>query len=148
MEETSIEGARAVLANITGNLTFDDYNEASNIVHDAVGDDANIFIGAVIDSSMGEEIRVTIIATGYNGVKTKRTVPVPAHLANNDPLRLVSYRPQRVVTDRPPILNQVAEAATVEPTMQAKTLTLERPIIPAAVLDDRNIPAFLRKQAD
>jgi len=142
MEEVSITGARAVLCNITGNLTFDDYNEASNIVHDAVGDDANIFIGAVLDPSMSDEVRVTIIATGFNSAKPQR---VGAAAAYGDPGRLVSYRPQRIVTDRPVVTPAQAAA---EATAQVKNLTLERPAPGTTMIDDRNIPAFLRKQLD
>ena len=142
MEEVSITGARAVLCNITGNLTFDDYNEASNIVHEAVGDDANIFIGAVLDPSMNDEVRVTIIATGFNSTKPQR---VAAAVGFGDPARLVSYRPQRLVTDRPVV--SVSAPGAVEATAQAKNLTLDRPAGPA-MIDDRNIPAFLRKQLD
>jgi len=143
MEEVSVTGARAVLCNITGNLTFDDYNEASNIVHDAVGDDANIFIGAVLDPSMADEVRVTIIATGFNSSKPQR---VGAAAAYGDPGRLVSYRPQRIVTDRPIVTP--AQAGAAEATAQAKNLTLERPAPGSTMIDDRNIPAFLRKQLD
>jgi cell division protein FtsZ len=143
MEEVSITGARAVLCNITGNLTFDDYNEASNIVHDAVGDDANIFIGAVLDPSLGDEVRVTIIATGFNSTKPQRVGTAAAY---GDPGRLVSYRPQRLVTDRPAVT--AAQAAGSEATAQAKNLTLERPAPGTTMIDDRNIPAFLRKQLD
>lgn len=146
MEEVSLDGARAVLANFTGDLSFDDYNEASNIVHEAVGDDSNIFIGAVIDPSMGDEMRVTLIATGFNGVKTKRVSAANGAAAvAADGSRLVSYRPQRLVTDRPVVA--VPEAG-LEATAQAKNLVLERPQPGVMILDDRNIPAFLRKQAD
>jgi cell division protein FtsZ len=146
MEEVSLDGARAVLANLTGDLSFDDYNEASNIVHEAVGDDSNIFIGAVIDPSLGDEMRVTLIATGFNGVKTKRVAAVGGAAATAaDASRLVSYRPQRLVTDRPVV---AVPDAGLEATAQAKNLVLERPQPGAMILDDRNIPAFLRKQAD
>jgi cell division protein FtsZ len=153
MEEVSIEGARAVLANITGNLSFDDFNEASNIVHDAVGDDANIFIGAVIDPTMDGEVRVTIIATGFNGGKVKRMAHAPGFTSAADPTRLVNYRPPRQVIERPTVLNNVPPATTpvpinLETTAQAKNLTLEKPPVSSVPLDDRNIPAFLRKQLD
>ncbi|RJP79586.1 MAG: cell division protein FtsZ [Candidatus Zixiibacteriota bacterium] len=158
MEEVSIEGARAVLANITGNLSFDDYNEASNIVHEAVGDDANIYIGAVIDSSMGDEVRVTIIATGFNGGKPVRK-PLPSVVTHHhaDVSRVISYRPQRQVVDRPAMSAPppaaeptpvVAKSAGMEATAQARSITLDRPVMSASSMDDRSIPAFLRKQID
>ncbi len=65
--ETSIDGARGVLFNITGgkNLSLFDVNEASQIIADAADKDANIIFGAVIDEAMDEEIRVTVIATCF-----------------------------------------------------------------------------------
>jgi len=65
--ETSIEGAKGVLLNITGgaNLTLFEVNEASEIIAEAADPEANIIFGAVIDENMKEEVRVTVIATGF-----------------------------------------------------------------------------------
>jgi cell division protein FtsZ len=67
--ESSIEGARGVLFNITGGkeLSLFDVTEASNIITEAVDPDANIIFGAVIDENLEDEIRVTVIATGFGG---------------------------------------------------------------------------------
>jgi cell division protein FtsZ len=69
--ETSIEGAQGVLLNITGgqNLTLFEVNEASEIIAEAADPEANIIFGAVIDESMKEEVRVTVIATGFDQQK-------------------------------------------------------------------------------
>ena len=66
--ETSIEGAKGVLLNITGgpNLTLFEVNEASEIIAEAADPEANIIFGAVIDENMKEEVRVTVIATGFD----------------------------------------------------------------------------------
>ena len=66
--ETSIEGAKSVLLNITGgiNLTLFEVNEAAGIIAEAVDPDANIIFGAVIDETLKEAIRVTVIATGFD----------------------------------------------------------------------------------
>jgi len=65
--ETSIEGAKGILLNITGssNLGLFEVNEAAEIIADAADPDANIIFGAVIDENMQDEIRVTVIATGF-----------------------------------------------------------------------------------
>lgn len=65
--ETSIEGARGVLLNITGgsDLGLFEVNEAADIVAEAADPDANIIFGAVIDDSLEDEVRVTVIATGF-----------------------------------------------------------------------------------
>ena len=64
--ETSIEGAKGVLFNISGgnNLTLFEINEAAEIIHQAADPEANIIFGANIDESLDEEVRVTVIATG------------------------------------------------------------------------------------
>ncbi|MGE5379526.1 MAG: cell division protein FtsZ [Methylocystaceae bacterium] len=66
--ETSIEGARGVLFNITGdaNLTLFEVNEAAEIIAQAADPDANIIFGAVIDTTLDSEVRVTVIATGFD----------------------------------------------------------------------------------
>lgn len=83
--ETSIDGAKGVLFNITGgrNLSLFDVNEASQIIADAVDKDANIIFGAVIDEALDEDIRVTVIATGFeqrplkNAINEVQTVQAP-----------------------------------------------------------------------
>lgn len=68
LEDVSIEGALGVLVNVTGgdNMTLHEVNDATTVISDAAGEDANIIFGAVIDKHMDEEIRVTVIATGFN----------------------------------------------------------------------------------
>lgn len=66
--ETSIQGARGVLFNITGdpNLELLQANEASKIIHDAAHEDANIIFGAAIDEKLEDTVRITVIATGFD----------------------------------------------------------------------------------
>jgi cell division protein FtsZ len=63
-----VEGASGVLLNITGgrDLGLFEVNEAAEIIHSAADANANIIFGAVIDENMGDEIRVTLIATGFD----------------------------------------------------------------------------------
>ena len=71
LEETSIQGARGVLINITGgsDLTLHEVNEAASTVAEAAEGDANIIVGAVVDEALGDEIRVTVIATGFDDAR-------------------------------------------------------------------------------
>jgi len=66
--EESVEGATGILLNITGgkDLGLFEVNEAAEIIHSAADSNANIIFGAVIDEAMGDEIRVTLIATGFD----------------------------------------------------------------------------------
>ncbi|MFQ5639530.1 MAG: cell division protein FtsZ [bacterium] len=68
LEDISIQGALGVLVNVTGgeNMTLHEVNDATTVVSEAAGAEANIIFGAVIDSHMDEEMRVTVIATGFN----------------------------------------------------------------------------------
>src|SRR5579862_8628291 len=72
--ETSIEGATGILLNITGGpeIGLFEVNEAAEVVTSAADPNANIIFGAVIDEAMGEEVRVTVIATGFGGQRRRR----------------------------------------------------------------------------
>ncbi len=69
IEDTSIHGARGVLINITGgeDMTLHEVSEAANIIQEASDPDANIIFGTVIDRGMQGRVKVTVIATGFNG---------------------------------------------------------------------------------
>ena len=100
--DVSMDGARGVLLNITGSadLTLNEVQEAAELVSRAADRDANIIFGAVIDPSMGNEVRVTLIATGFDQeaapartsyeVRTRRSVPAPEEEAR--PFRGVTRR--------------------------------------------------------
>jgi len=84
LEDGSIQGARGVLINITGghDLLLHEVSEASNIIHDAADADANIIFGAVLDESMKGEIKITVIATGFDRrPESASNVSSPAVLA-------------------------------------------------------------------
>ena len=68
LEDVSIEGAKGVLINVSAssNLTLFEVNEATSVIQEAAGQEANIIFGTVIDDSLVDEIRVTVIATGFN----------------------------------------------------------------------------------
>jgi cell division protein FtsZ len=88
LEDVSIDGATGILINITGgpDLTLHEVNEASSLIQQAAHEDANIIFGSVIDPNLSEEVRITVIATGFNHTaKTQIVVPhterhhAPAH---------------------------------------------------------------------
>ncbi|MCK5688609.1 cell division protein FtsZ [Myxococcota bacterium] len=82
LEDVSIDGATAVLINITGgpSLGLHDIDQASNLVHDAADDDADIIFGAVVDETLGDEIIVTVIATGFDRQHSKRAPEIRQEL--------------------------------------------------------------------
>lgn len=96
MLETSISGARAVLINITGgkDISIIDINEAANLVMEEADPDANIIFGAGIDETFDDEVRITVIATGFEGGASDN-YEVPAASSNKQVVRTPDSRANR-----------------------------------------------------
>ncbi len=79
LEDITIEGARGLLINITGgeNMTLSEINEATTLVQKEAHEEANVIWGMVVDKAMKEEIRVTVIATGFGKKEEKKTTATP-----------------------------------------------------------------------
>jgi cell division protein FtsZ len=77
LEESSIEGSKGILVNITGGLelALDDVKDAVSYIYDSAHEDVHLIFGAVIDPDVGEEVRVTVIATGFNDQKENVDIP-------------------------------------------------------------------------
>ena len=88
--EASIEGAHGVLLSVSGgsDLGLFEINEAARLVSDAAHPDANIIFGAVIDDTLADEVRVTVIAAGFDGgtPPTRRSQPVTRKVADETPV--------------------------------------------------------------
>jgi len=99
LEETSIEGARGVLLNISGgrDLTLHEVAEAARVIADAVDPDANIISGMVIDEEMADEMKVTVIATGFD---RDRPMPRPEPVAQVERAERPPQRPPQRTTQR------------------------------------------------
>ena len=122
LEEATIQGAKGVLINITGgpDLTLFEVNAASSIIRESADDDANIIFGAVIDETITDEMKITVIATGFDREATSvasaaATTAIPA-----PPPRFVA----RPADDLP------------------------RPMMANPRVDDLDVPTFIRKKAD
>src|SRR5262249_12440706 len=91
LEDVSIDGATGILINITGgpDLTLFEVNEASTLTQEAAHEEANIIFGSVIDSNLKEEVRITVIATGFDRL--------PAEAADGYAKRVAVGAPPRVV---------------------------------------------------
>lgn len=83
LEDVSIEGATGILINITGtsSMTLYEVNAAATLIQEAAHDEANIIFGSVIDDTLGDKLRVTVIATGFNRkieskIENLRSIPV------------------------------------------------------------------------
>jgi cell division protein FtsZ len=151
LEDISIQGARGVLINITGgpDLCLHEVNEAASMIQEEAHEDANIIFGSVIDENMTDEIRITVIATGFGENKEERKVTPPTHISS------IANAPQKS--------KKVVHLGTIvddldAPTWQRKkhgsdeteTVTLNKNTFQfnQESEDEYDIPAFLRRQMD
>ena len=126
LENVSISGAKGVLINVTGgeDMTLFDVNTATSLIYDESGPDANIIFGAVIDPSMNDQMRVTVIATGIDQEGGKAVVKEEPKIEEVRPGKVMSLFPDEAM--RPQVTEQ---ARTVEPVEAVRT---NQPEIPAA----------------
>jgi cell division protein FtsZ len=77
LEESTIEGAKNILINITGglHLSLDDVQQAASYIYDSAHEEVNLIFGAVIDPDIDDEVKITVIATGFHEEKEKVELP-------------------------------------------------------------------------
>ena len=92
LEDVSINGATGILINITGgsDLALFEINEASMLIQEAAHEDANIIFGAVIDETMRDEIKLTVIATGFDRARREEPLASTYHHGNGQPAHFSS----------------------------------------------------------
>ena len=160
LEETSIEGAKGVLINISGgaDLTLHEVAEAARIIADAVDPDANIISGMVIDERMEDEMKVTVIATGFRYQPSERAaVAAQAGRGLDMPLRPSSPAPapSMMMADAREHRGEAREEpAVADIPFYRKAVASQRGEDPGGFgpnwssVDDYDIPTVLRKQMD
>ena len=141
LEDVNLAGARGVLVNISSNssLTLKEYREVTNSVQFAV-EDATVIVGSVFDDSMGDELRVTIVATGLGSPveRSKQSKPVLAYEeskrtgTHDEPISVTNYKE----LEMPAVIRTGRHR-------EAAVRALE-----GSGMDMLDIPSFLRKQAD
>jgi cell division protein FtsZ len=159
--DVTIDGARGILFNITGgpNLSLFEVNEAAAIIKESAHPEVNLIFGAQIDENMGDEVRITVIATGFEQSRVARAQsafrqPQPVQRATTTP----AQQPQQQAVQRPP---QQSIPATqmdnvIQPPAQEQRPAAppppppQRPAQPSDARvyeeDDIDIPTFLRKR--
>ncbi len=122
--EQSIDGARGVLFTITGgpDLTLFEVNEAAEIIHAAADPEANIIFGAVIDERMASDVKISVIATGFDTSRPMKRVESPLYRRSSEPR--AAERPAATL---------VAATAKAEETKKFDP-------------DDLEVPSFLRRR--
>jgi cell division protein FtsZ len=140
LENVSIKGAKGVLLNFTHAATLPIYqlNEAAEIVHAQVDSEANIIFGDVLDDDMAEVVRVTVIATGFDGIEAEPEVEIGV-------TKLQTYKPKAAAAPAPvakegAFLRRGKKAVAGGAVMQMDLEELSEEVL--------DIPTFLRRQAD
>ena len=137
--EASIEGAHGVLLSISGgsDLGLFEINEAARMVSDAAHPDANIIFGAVIDDTLGDEVRITVIAAGFDGGSppARRAQPVTRKIAEETPLAAAVATVQSK-SDNPEL--PVSASEPKRPVQQPRTIVFDD------TGDDLDVPDFLK----
>jgi cell division protein FtsZ len=136
--EASIEGAHGVLLSIQGgsNLGIFEIHDAADLVKEAAHPEANIIFGTVIDDTLGDEVRVTVIAAGFDGGEPSQRVD-PIIVSRPEPASL----PEVTLSDEESEVSSSADESSDRPAApRVATTSLE----PAFTDDDIDIPEFLK----
>ncbi|MCA9916523.1 MAG: cell division protein FtsZ [Anaerolineales bacterium] len=133
--DVTIDGAQGILFNVTGgpNMSLYDVNVAAAIIRETAHPDANMIFGAVIDESMGDEMRITVIATGFERTISRRQVLQQQYGRSTTP-----------PTQRP--LTEATVAASRQVPAREKEERELEPVQPKFAPNNLEIPAFLRRR--
>jgi cell division protein FtsZ len=151
LEAGAIDGARGILINITGSSTIKlaEVNEASTIIQSAAHEDANIIFGAVQDEKMKDEVKITVIATGFKTDHPQRRERVvsSAAAAISTARTSSAFTPSAGMAGRPSL--QPAGRPQVAPVQREKpSLDAVKGAVRDVEQDDLDVPAFIRKRGD
>jgi len=148
--DVTIDGARGILFNITGgpNLSLFEVNEAAAIIKESAHPEVNLIFGAQIDENMGDELRITVIATGFEQSRAQRKME--AQLQPRQPVARPVQQPQQQQMPRP-VQQQPTNLPPEQPYAPPQPRPAQQPPmqdVPARVYDedDIDIPTFLRKR--
>jgi cell division protein FtsZ len=143
LEDIDISGAKGVLVNICGssNMTMDEFEVVSRIIHEKVHEDANIIIGLRGDEEMGDHLKVTAIATGFGDRFDKEREP------RREPVRVVSSVREPDTDKIPAYVRKEQQEAEVRRPV-SKQVPLRQSAFFTDEEDQYDIPTFLRKSVD
>jgi cell division protein FtsZ len=151
LEDATVRGARGVIINVTGgpDLTLAEVSEASEVIYNAAHEEANIIFGAVVDPEMQGQVKITVIATGFDH---HRAASAPIHQAAvPTPIDMTAYSAQRILDDARQVVNgspmsTPRVALNRRPLLDLSSLPLT--IAPEQGDDEHashlDVPAFLR----
>ncbi len=152
LEEGAIDGARGILINVTGSssLKLAEVNEASSIIQTAAHEDANIIFGAVLDEKMKDEVKITVIATGFKQTARRDGALSAAAAAISTARTSSAYTPAAATTAAVRAGTTVASRVTSGlPARETPALDAVRESVKDAVEhDDLDVPTFIRRRGE
>ena len=153
LQDDSVTGAKGLLVNITGpeNMTIHELNDASSIIYEEAGEDANVILGCVLDKTLSDEIRVTVIATGLNGETSQEYNSIPKKMSED------YVKPARDIIE--------SKDDTRIPAFKEASEEVEKNEVPSGLFEDNNteqdssdpvitfgdkldVPAFIRNRRE
>jgi len=148
LEDITITGARGILISVTGgpDLGIFEVNEACTLIQEEAHEDANIIFGAVIDEKMKDEMRITVIATGFGRAESKEEqVPEAMPMAQEREKVVVNFARKEENREIPAFIRSEKSSEIQERIAKTARARLPKNL---AGEDEYDIPTFLRKQAD
>jgi cell division protein FtsZ len=121
LEDASVKGARGVIINVTGgpDMSLLEVNEALTIIQESAHEDANIIFGAVVDPTLSGKVKITVIATGFEHVRTERSTPASAPMQT--PVDMTAYASQLRANDPAAQRTPITPAITRRPALEMPT---------------------------
>ncbi len=158
--DMSIDGARGIVFTITGgpDLSMTEVSEAAKVITSAADEDAKIIFGAVIDEKMKDQIKITVVATGFDGNgRNQQSEPVKSYTPNPFILEKEAEMERKKEEKKDDLKNfeesknankfgSIFKNAPLKPVIEKKAENVQKPQIIEDEDDDLSIPTFLRKK--
>jgi cell division protein FtsZ len=153
LEDATVRGARGVIINVTGgpDLTLAEVSEASEVIYNAAHEEANIIFGAVVDPAMQGQVKITVIATGFDHSRISASPGVQSSVPT--PIDMTAYSAQRILDDA----RQAVNGSSITPSRLSvnRRPSLDLSSLALTTTPDSgdadgpspfDVPAFLRRQ--
>jgi cell division protein FtsZ len=146
LENVNLKGARGVLVNISASedtFLMDEFYEVMNTIKEFTAEDASVYFGNVFDNALGDDLRITLVATGLNSSVSPRAARPTIAVDNS---AWASAMGRTGTHDEPIVFGSASVEAA--PSVMVSNRRIQANIMRDSGVDEMDIPAFLRKQAD
>lgn len=148
LENVNLKGARGVLVNISASedsFMMDEFYEVMNTIKEFTAEDASVYFGNVFDNALGDDLRITLVATGLNSAASQKARPT---LAVSNGYANANAVGRTGTHDEPIVFGGAAVSGEVTPAVMVSNRRAQADMMRGSGIDEMDIPAFLRKQAD